>query len=353
MAPTPTLLPLGQGPRVVVYHQTHHRNDRPVSVLALITNQTGVTHVIIAAIHLNDGARLTLNDDPPDAAKFQTLWSEVAWLRASGIKVLGMLGGAAKGSFTKLDGSQDQFEEYYAPLSTLIRTQHLDGLDLDVEEPMSLQGIIRLIDRLRTDFGPSFLITLAPVATALVPGQKHLSGFSYHALEAARGREIAWYNAQFYCGWGDASTVSHYAYIVGVCGWDTERVVLGLVTNPGNGAGYVAQANFDNVVREIRNRFPRFGGVMGWEYFNSLPGGEERPWEWAGAMARVVRCVLPSPVVVGGGGALQAPIVPQHSFPADSVQTLKDLGFSQQAAVAALNMTGGNVEYAAGLLFQD
>jgi len=108
MAPTSSLLPLGQGPRVVVYHQTHHRNDRPVSVLPLITNSTGVTHVIIAAIHLNDGAHLTLNDDPPTADKFKTLWSEVAWLKASGIKVLGMLGGAAKGSYAKLDSSQAQ-----------------------------------------------------------------------------------------------------------------------------------------------------------------------------------------------------------------------------------------------------
>lgn len=217
---------------------------------------------------------------------------------------------------------------------------------------MSLAGIIRLIDRLRTDFGSTFLITLAPVATALMPGQKHLSGFDYAALEAARGREIAWYNTQFYCGWGDASTIAHYAYIVGVVGWDPDKVVLGLVTNPGNGAGFVAQGVFDGVVSAIRARFPTFGGVMGWEYFNSLPGGEQRPWEWASAMSRVVRCVLPPPVM-GGGGAPQMPTVPQHSFPAESVQTLKDLGFSQQAAVAALNMTGGNVEYAAGLLFQD
>lgn len=246
-----------------------------------------------------------------------------------------------------------QFEEYYAPLHALIRAQNLDGLDLDVEEEMSLAGIIRLIDRLRTDFGPSFLITLAPVATALIPNQKHLSGFDYRALETARGHQIAWYNTQFYCGWGDASTMAHYAYIIGT-GWDAQKVVLGLVTNPGNGAGFVVQDVFDGVVAGLRARYPRFGGVMGWEYFNSLPGGEERPWEWAACMARSVRSVLPPPSVGGAFGSMpQVPIAPAHPYPAESVQTLKDLGFSQQAAVAALNMTGGNVEYAAGLLFQD
>lgn len=57
------LLPLHQGPKVVVYHQTHHRDGNPVSILPLITNQTGVTHVIIAAIHLNEGpGNITLND---------------------------------------------------------------------------------------------------------------------------------------------------------------------------------------------------------------------------------------------------------------------------------------------------
>lgn len=109
MAPVTALLPLGQGPRVVVYHQTHHdRQGKPVSALPLITNQTGVTHVIVAAIHLNDGPYLTINDDPPTAAKFKPLWGEVTWLQASGVKVLGMLGGAAKGSYNRLDGDQSQ-----------------------------------------------------------------------------------------------------------------------------------------------------------------------------------------------------------------------------------------------------
>ena len=109
MSPTSTLLPLGQGPKVVVYHQTHHRDGQPVSILPLITNQTGVTHVIVAAIHLNEGpGNITLNDDPPTAAKFNGLWGEVAWLQASGVKVLGMLGGAAKGSFERLDADQAQ-----------------------------------------------------------------------------------------------------------------------------------------------------------------------------------------------------------------------------------------------------
>lgn len=193
------LLPLHEGPRVIVYHQTHHESDGgpPISLLPLITNSTGVTHVIIAAIHLNDpSGNITLNDTPPDHEKFNALWSEAAWLQASGIKVLGMLGGFAKGSFERLDGDDlARFESYYVPLRDVIRSHRLDGLDLDIEEPTSLPGTIRLIDRLRVDFGPQFIITLAPVATALLPNQPHLSGpaFDYRLLEQMRGHEIAWY----------------------------------------------------------------------------------------------------------------------------------------------------------------
>lgn len=181
------LLPITQGPRVILYHQTHHHpdSDRPVSVLPLITNPTGLTHLIIAAVHLNDRpGDLTLNDNPPSDPKFATLWSEVSWLRATGVKCLAMLGGAAKGTFTRLAADdENQFKAYYNPLRDFLRTFDFGGIDLDVEEEVSLSSMVRLIDMLRADFGPDFLITMAPVATALLVGQPHLSGFNYFELE--------------------------------------------------------------------------------------------------------------------------------------------------------------------------
>ena len=44
---------------------------------------------------------------------------------------------------------------------------------------------------------------------------------------------------------------------------------------------------------------------------------------------------------------------PQRSFPENDIDTLMGLGFTRQDAINALEATGGNVEYAAGLLFQN
>lgn len=198
-----------------------------------------------------------------------------------------MLGGAAKGSFTRLDSDDASFEAYYVPLRNLIRERNLDGLDLDVEEPMTLAGIIRLIDRLKSDFGKNFIITLAPVAAALMSDrpEHNLSGFSYEALEVMRGKDIAFYNTQFYCGWGDLSKTDGYDFIV-ARGYSADKIVIGMVTNPGNGSGWVPFEILQEVLITLKHRYPAFGGVMGWEYFNSQPGDRSRPWEWAAFMTK-------------------------------------------------------------------
>ena len=206
-----------------------------------------------------------------------------------------MLGGAAKGSFTRLDLDDATFEAYYLPLRDMIRERGLDGLDLDVEESMTLAGIIRLIDRLKADFGPEFIVTLAPVAAALISDnpQHNLSGFSYEALEVMRGKQIGWYNTQFYCGWGDMSKTDTFDFMM-ARGWPANKIVIGMVTNPGNGSGWVPFEILQKVLITLKHRYPSLGGVMGWEYFNSLPGDRDRPWEWAAFMTKNLKVGLPA-----------------------------------------------------------
>lgn len=361
MAPIPPPPPLVGGPKVILYHQTHHTPaGEPVSVLPLLRRdgdagvvRPSATHVIVGAIHLNaDPAAPTLNDHHPDHARFDVLWAEVRVLQQAGVRVLGMLGGAAKGSFARLDVGDDvesrsreshheshhksrrgvspaAFEAHYAALHDLVRRRRLDGLDLDVEEAMSLAGAIHLIDRLRADFGPRFLLTLAPVAATLLRPEDprcNLSGFSYADLEARRGRDIAWYHAQFYCGWGDASQPDMYLAMTAgaaapIAGLAPHRVVMGLVTNPANGPGWVALDRSADVLLQLlaaaQNRSSYFAGVSGWEYFNSLPGAQPRPWEWAEWMSAILGSSVDVANVDGGPPAAAAPAPAITSTEAD------------------------------------
>ncbi|KAI0971773.1 glycoside hydrolase superfamily [Xylaria arbuscula] len=274
--------------RVVIYYQTGLGTDTThVSLLPLIQAEdtVSVTHVLIAALHIiDDDGGLHLNDQPPDDAVFDTLWSEAAQLQTAGVKVMVMVGGAAAGSYERLDGDDTSFEKYYGPLHDLIGAHNIQGLDLDVEESFSLSGVIRLIDRLKADFGDDFIITLAPVAAALTEGGGNLSGFSYFDLEAQRASSIAFYNAQFYYGWGNAGSASDYESILDD-GFAADRVVMGLLSNPDNGSGFVALDSEAPVLQELITENGAFGGVANWEYFNSLPGGTAAPWEWASWMA--------------------------------------------------------------------
>jgi hypothetical protein len=275
---------------------------------------------------------------------------------------------------------------------------------LDIEEPVPLSTPIRALNYLRTEFGPEFLLTLAPVCTALlphtipnpaipllpyhfsvtspvpsgknpatVPTLPHLSGFSYPELMASEaGKEIAWLNTQLYCNWGDASQPAFYDAIIS-SGWPAEKIVLGVVSSPRNGAGYVQLEKLKEVLRILRSKHggvdgTAFGGLMCWEYFNcghgddSFVGNEN--WQWVKHVGEVVRSAEVQRPMSGGSGlsptqqgqgaqGRTGPQMPgsQVQWPGEDLDKLVALGFNRVQAVAALNATDGNVELAAGLLF--
>jgi glycosyl hydrolase family 18 (putative chitinase) len=270
------------GRRVVVYYQTIYNGSTYVSPLPL--RDAGATDVVVGAIHLDTNSVVHLNDDPPNASKFTRMWQDLATLRSQGVHVLAFVGGAAAGSFQRLE---TQFDTYYPLLRNLIRTYSLSGIDLDIEEHMSNGALNKLIDALRADFGSSFLVTLAPVATEL-SGGGGLSGLNYDTLYRDRGSQISWFNTQFYCGWGSLSSTSGYDNIVRRGVVPASKVVAGTVTNPANCSGYVAMSTLQSTVRSLKSKYADFGGIDGWEYFNSLPGGTSAPQQWAQQIAPVV-----------------------------------------------------------------
>jgi chitinase len=258
---------------VVAYYQTQYDNGSYVSPTPL----GGIaTDIEVAAFHLDGDGTVHLNDNPPSDPVFDQMWSDLAALQQSGVKVEAMLGGAAQGSYANL---HNDFGTYYALLKNTLQTYHFNGIDLDIEESFSLADTEHLITQLRSDFGSGFVITLAPVASDLSGGSEFSGGFSYRQLENDMGGQINWYNAQFYCGWGDLSDSSGYDAVLGN-GFAASRVVAGTVTNPANCSGYVDPATLASTVRSLVAAHQDFAGVAGWEYFDSVgvDGGGPASW---------------------------------------------------------------------------
>ncbi|KAK3386130.1 glycoside hydrolase family 18 protein [Podospora didyma] len=291
--PAKTLVPdvSPELPRLVLYYQTTHDSaGRPISMLPLVTEKNiALTHLIVCSFHINLNGIIHLNDFPPGDPLFYTLWNETLVMKAAGVKVMGMVGGAAPGSFSAqtLDGDDTTFEIFYDQLYDAISYYGLDGMDLDVEQPMTQAGITRLIKRLRADFGPDFIITLAPVASALRNGA-NLSGFNYKTLETAVGNDIAFHNAQFYNGFGNMASTADYDRVISQ-GWNPSKILAGQITTPSNGGGWVPYDRLNATIAALRSKYGQIGGIMGWEYFNSQPGGLAQPWQWAQVITAILR----------------------------------------------------------------
>lgn len=150
---------------------------------------------------------------------------------------------------------------------------------------MDITVALRLIKQLYTDMGPDFDITMAPVASALSHGGS-LSGFSYSDLDAqARDPDtgtpmISFYNAQFTNGWGSAGGTNDYDAIIGA-GWDPSRVVMLASAATNDASGWVPISTLKNTIKSLRNKYPNFGGVNGWEYFDAgSSDGLSQPYMW-------------------------------------------------------------------------
>jgi hypothetical protein len=197
----------------------------------------------------------------------------------------------------------------------MLKNWDFDGIDLDIEEDMRLQDVQYLIRQLKEDFGPDFIITMAPVYSAMIekrakvnyvdvnqywPGtretnctkrilandknlmerqkfeKRNLSGFDYVKLrDSAEGRLVDWYNVQVYNEWGTLKERGLFDKII-KNGWHPSQIVLGSLTHVCHGSGFVQPAHYERELREIMEEYPDFGGMMGWELYQ--PDGNHYGW---------------------------------------------------------------------------
>ncbi|MDQ1130892.1 LPXTG cell wall anchor domain-containing protein [Microbacterium sp. SORGH_AS_0888] len=306
--------------RVIVYYQKHYQSDPTrtgyISALPLLIERTGVDVVNLAAIHMNTNV-LNLNDDPPSDPMYDRMWDELHQMHAAGIAVIGMIGGAQNDTWPNL---QSDFATQYPRLRDLVQTYGLDGIDLDTEldSAQMSQGlridvdtVVDVIDALRADFGPDFLITASPVMSEFGspdendpdadPSPDGQYGVDVNELYRQRGSDIAWFNMQAYCGHGDP-TPDDYNEIIRYqrekgAGIPPEKLVIAAITDPDNctAGGWVPIPELTAGLRELTATYPQFGGIAGWEYFNSQPDGPSRPWRWATTMRAALDGTSPDP----------------------------------------------------------
>jgi hypothetical protein len=66
-------------------------------------------------------------------------------------------------------------------------------------------------------------------------------------------------------------------------------VVAGPLASPDDGSGYVAVSKVAGTVKKLVAKYPDFGGVVGWEYFNAEPGGTLHPIKFAVLMGKAMQ----------------------------------------------------------------
>ena len=236
--------------KLVLYYQTFSNLNRLINL-----NQKNI-YIYVSSLHFgtnpNGSFYIHLNDSSPYIQK--DLWDDLKKASDAGINILLMLGGAG-GAYTTL--FQD-YEICYQLLKDLIKKYpFIKGIDLDVEEYVSLENIKHLILDLKNDFGDDFIITLAPVQYSLETDSPGMGGFIYKDLYLSEvGKYINWFNVQAYNDYSYAG----FSTIV-KNGYPSEKIVFGMLgDNVENFNIYLQE------IKKIKDNYSNVSGIMMWEY---------------------------------------------------------------------------------------
>ena len=258
--------------KTIYYYQSFCGLDK------LLSHPQDTTNIIVSSIHFGsykNDPYIHLNNFFPDSPKFDTVWEELQKLYYQGVTITAMIGGAG-GAYQTLFSD---FDTYYPLLKAFLKTKnYITGIDLDIEESVSLENVKKLINILMKDFGEDFIITMAPVASTLMNDSTSIAGFSYKELyNSPEGKHIDWFNTQSY----GCYNFSTYDKII-KNGYPPDKVVFGMIsgdfTNDFNEAL--------NEVKKIKNTYPSLGGVYNWEYIDSPPDSSD-PSQWCREMSKI------------------------------------------------------------------
>ena len=174
--------------KIIYYYQTF------TDLSPILVKNTPVTHLHVSSIHFglsNNKPYIHLNDNNPTDTKFNQLWKDLEKAQSLGIKIVLMVGGAG-GAYETLFNN---FDIYYLLLKQLLNNKKMiSGIDLDIEEYVTIENVKMLMRRIKTDF-PSFTISMAPIQSSLEEDIQGMGGFCYKDLwKSPEGSLIDYFN---------------------------------------------------------------------------------------------------------------------------------------------------------------
>ena len=257
--------------KIIYYYQTFVGLDKA------LTHIEDIDVINISSIHFDkdkDGNKsIYLNDNKPYDPLFNKLWFQTEKAFNQGCNIILMMGGAGL-AYKELFSD---FDTYYPQLKQLFfEKTWIHGIDLDIEESVTLDNIKMLINQLVKDFGEEFIITMAPVGSTLQQDGGSMAGFNYKELYLSEeGQKIHWFNTQCY----NSFSMNTYESIINN-GYPPEKVVMGMESGQFDDKTF---QNALNEVKKIKDKYPTFAGVFDWEYLNAPPN-KENPSQWAKLM---------------------------------------------------------------------
>lgn len=290
--------------KTIAYYRTMIAGGHAVSPLELMEHGTGVDVVDLSTLHV-DATGIRFNDVPYGDAATEALRADLRRMRDAGVAVIGTLGEAGDGTWAAL--SADFAHVYGEVLYPFLLSNELDGVEIPADATTDIGLVTRLVDALRHDLGPSFRITVA-ASPASLAGSAAPSGLDVGQLYRERGGDIDWITLWPTCAPGESTSASYLRTLAaqrdaGV-GVPPEKLVLGALTTPAlcaDPSAWTDPAALQAELSRIVAVEPRFGGIAGWEYAGSLPGGPDASWVWT-ALMRAAMFAGPGPVPDPGGG---------------------------------------------------
>lgn len=243
--------------RIFYYYQS----EENISKLVDFKNKNNINNISVyfSSLHFGNDSKnkpyIHMNDDTPDNQPY--IKQQMELLTSNGIEVLVMLGGAG-GAYSNLFKN---FSDYYKLLIEFIKKYKcIKGIDLDVEEYTKLSDLNKLINCIKKDLGKNFIISMAPVADALMYNSPGLGGFSYKKLiQSDTGKLVDWFNVQAY---GNYSYDTFKSIITN--GYLANKITFGML-----GDEYTNNTFPKNTVIDIYKNYPNLKGFILWEYSDS------------------------------------------------------------------------------------